>query len=241
MSATDCLHTRTVLDNSSEICTLCGLVIDQQILSSENNRILPDRIYRTSRNVTRRVKDDAERGHSIIADICANHHVLKCIELTARDLYADKHASRTESAAVRVALCLFTSFSIHDSPRGIDEVAGMCHVPAPSLYKIITDVEEPHTISRLKPSSLSARVFPYLDFLTFSHRRKINSTADYIYEHCQISSPPRTILAVVLYARCRRFFPKNKHSTLAHLSRVCGVSTTCLKRLAKHREIEQHL
>jgi len=160
------------------------------------------------------------KAEAFVQDICANNNVAKCIELSALDRIASKKKCPLNEAA----LALYLAFKDHDVGRSVLEVAAMCGIHVTEIIKC-----ETRFTREILPSELSARIFDPLNIDNYQVKKSINKLADLIFSKLLHCSPPQSALAlaVVHTISCTDYRTKN------NVSRTCGITPSCLRRLQK--------
>ena len=180
-----------------DICDNCGHAIDNI------NFFIPPLISN--------VKDV-----ELISNICANNHIPEAISSYASHLYevGDK---QTE---VYSAYCVYKACNFFNASRTLKEICVMFGVP----YKEVTKHD---IIISIKPSELLPRICIKLKIENFKLITELAKKVDEVYTYVLISSPPQSIIALVLHV-CPFV-----HFSINQIAEACEISLSCLRRLAR--------
>jgi len=117
----------------------------------------------------------------------------------------DRIASKKKCPLNEAALALYLAFKDHDVGRSVLEVAAMCGIHVTEIIKC-----ETRFTREILPSELSARIFDPLNI-----------------DNYQVKPQSALALAVVHTISCTDYRTKN------NVSRTCGITPSCLRRLQK--------
>lgn len=158
-----------------------------------------------------------------IRTVCANNHIVKCIEDDAL-LKFSKQNKKTNSYA---AYCIYYACKRHNAPRTLFEISTMCFVSQSDILK--HDIDSQKVI---KPSDLVARVCYRLDIDSFAFSREAGRVSDELFKNLLVNSPPQSVLAVGIYVLCSICkHSKSTKKSQSEIARACHVSTSCIRRL----------
>jgi len=232
-----CKHKNVLTDygEGTNVCTDCGLVINDQIFSSYNyakpmNRCVPD------------INDDYWigilhpiflEGVNVMKDVCEKFNISSDVCAYAINLLKDKCSTLKPSTLhSTLAVCFYKSSKFYKVERSFNEICCMFQIQ-PKAFNNCFSFEKSKShdsfIDDLKPSQILNRI-QIEPILSFRNIMKIGEAADSIYE--KVNSCPNTVLAYVIYDFFLNFGPKKKLS-MGKVAKMCNVSTTSIKRLVK--------
>lgn len=228
-----CLHTAKVTDyaNGCEVCTLCGLVVQDQIFSSYN----APRTYTLTDNThgeleTYQYSAILQEGLNLLSDVCANYNISNHICTMAKRLLMEKRQQLTPSQlSIICALCFLKAGQQFSSIRTKAEVCQMFNISPKLLHGGTNKFDNSKTqIDVTKPSHILPRLaFPFS--LTYAMETEIGSLADSHF--AKVNASPAAVLAYALYTY---YLPKKKYKlSMAQCAKLCNVSSTSIKRLCK--------
>lgn len=232
----DCSHRNQITDYSSgtEVCTDCGLVIENQIFTySEAGNCSFSCKENSSKSFYASQNFHLQLGVETIHDVCSTHHISNVICKTACQLLFDQEKNIKPTNMLCVAAhCLLEASKKHQAPRTDQEICYMFKVPPKSLYRRGKRQEEQEVlqIDETKPSDIMPRInFPFQ--LLYSQRMKLAKRADALFS--VVDACPKTCLAYIIYDKYGQKKDGPLKLSMCKVAKMCHVSPTSIKRLKK--------
>ena len=220
----DCAHVYILTDyqNGCDVCSECGLVINEQIFSYYNKPSY------SSSNTINSINTSRTSFQHLMIDICSRHNLGKAcaIELI------DKYSLSKDSSVATFAFRLYEYCQQHNISRSKHEICSMFHISMK-----IFNIEETklcklkHNIDTLLPSALLPRLWEL--HLTYRISTKLGYLANKLMKYA--CTTPGASLGYILYVYGNEFdlythLPCKK-LTLSYAAQLCGVSTTSIRRV----------
>lgn len=178
--------------------------------------------------------------NDIIDRVCGNYNIAACIERATRDLLktdsfrANQRRYRADDYAL-AAYALYKSCLSLDAARSMTEIGLMFDIPSSAIRTVEKNFD--YSDKKFKPSSQIERVRHDIG-LSYKQARLIGNFADNLCD--TVACAPSTVLATCLYlfSRAISLLEGKKNRPLDVCARLCLVSPTSVRRLARKIRID---
>lgn len=234
-----CSHKNKVEDYGSgtEVCTDCGLVVQDQLFKCYNQNSLQLRsIKDCSRGEACYSNYSLQKGIDLIYDVCSQFNITPQLCKTACALFVKSAKNNLKPSNINyIAAESFLKSSIRNQvPRTNDEICFMFKIDSKNFFKRSKKINQnvKVQIDGLKPSNIFPRLhFPFC--VDFNLQSAICMKADDVF--VKVNSCPKTVLAYVIYNTFSKSKQKSSQMrlTMKQAATICNVSPTSIKRLKK--------
>ena len=155
-----------------------------------------------------------------LKDICANNNISNAIE---EDALWEIAQSTQPIKPCFVAFCLYSACKRGGASRTLQEISKMFDIDTASIAQY-----ETAPTREICPSELAGRVCNKLEITNFKLVQAVKTFADILSQRVVYSCPAQSALALAL---C--FLPDISKKNKVQISRACGVTPSCLRRLSR--------
>lgn len=221
--------------NGCEVCSQCGLVLSEQLFTCYNH----SKTYNPKNNE----KDGIvtfngllQESLNLIEETCQKYNISAGItQAVKRELMLNEKHLKYSKQQLLSAYCFFKASQQNNSIRTKQEICQMFKVTPKKFQEALKNYEtEKNQIDLTKPSD----IFPRLEImppLQYKTKLIIQEKADLLFK--TVNASPAAVLAYTIYTYFKEHAKElnRPKMSMLHVSKLCNVSTTSIKRLSKNK------